>query len=60
MYYNLIEFTFGLYQQALQEIDENGIVTRYLNLDLTELELPLVTESKVIEENYTNNNIKSL
>lgn len=55
MYYNLIEFTFGLYQQALQEIDENGIVTRYLNLDLSELELPLVTESKVIEENYKVN-----
>jgi hypothetical protein len=52
MYYNLIEFTLGLNQQALQEIDENGIVTRYLNLDMTELVVPLVTESKVIEENY--------
>ena len=55
MYYNLIEFTLGLNQQALQEIDENGIVTRYLNLDMTELELPLITESKVIEENYKVN-----
>jgi len=55
MYYNLIEFTLGLKQLALQEIDENGIVTRYLNLDLTELEVPLVTESKVVEENYQIN-----
>lgn len=52
MYYNLIEFTFGLNQQALQEIDENGIVTRYLNLDLTVIDVPLITESKVIQENY--------
>lgn len=52
MYYNKIEFTFGLNQIALQEIDENGICTRYLNLDGTEIEVPLITESKVIEENY--------
>ena len=52
MYYNLIEFTFGLNQKALQEIDDYGIVMRYLNLDMTELEVPLITESKVIQENY--------
>lgn len=55
MYYNLIEFTLGLNQQALQEIDENGVVTRYLNLDLTIIEVTLITESRVIEENYKVN-----
>ncbi len=52
MYYNLIEFTLGLKKQALQEIDEYGVVIRYLNLDMTEIEVPLITESKVIQENY--------
>lgn len=52
MYYNLIEFTLGLKQQVLQEIDEYGVVIRYLNLDMTEIEVPLITESKVIQENY--------
>jgi hypothetical protein len=52
MTYNRIEFTFGLIQEALQEIDEYGNVVRYLELNGDELILPLITESKVIEENY--------
>jgi len=55
MKYNLIEFTLGLKQQALQEINEYGICTRYLNLDGTEINVPLITESRVVEEDYQPN-----
>lgn len=50
MQYILIEFTFGLNCQAYQEV-ENGYVVRYTDLDGNTLELPEVTESRVINAN---------
>ena len=49
--YNLIQFTTGLNQLAIQEI-YNGQVTRYLDLSGNILNLPFSTESIVIESNY--------
>lgn len=46
-----IEFTKGLLQQAYQEIDENQVVINYRDLSGNILELPPVTESKVIDAN---------
>jgi hypothetical protein len=50
MRYILIEFTKGLFQQAYQEVNERGVVVRYLDLNGDELELPEVTESKVLDD----------
>lgn len=51
MRYILIEFTVGLQQQAYQEVNERGVVVRYLDLDGNTLVLPPVTESKVLNDN---------
>jgi hypothetical protein len=48
MKYIKIQFTLGLYCQAYQVLDESMCVINYINLDGTPLELPEVTESKVI------------
>lgn len=52
MKYLLIEFTKGLECQAYQEIDESGVVQRYLDMDGNELVLPKITESRVLNEDY--------
>lgn len=67
MYYNLISYFvteekskfFGLIKttgivenDALQEIDSNGVVTRYLDLQGNEIKLPEVYESYVKTVDY--------
>jgi hypothetical protein len=52
MQYIKIEFTLGLDCEAYQEI-ENGYVINYRTLSGDILELPEVTESRVIDTNPT-------
>lgn len=50
MDYIKIKFTVGLDTEAYQEIS-NGVVVRYCDLGGNTLDLPLVTESHVIDAN---------
>ena len=49
MQYILVEFTDGLEQQAYQEVDDNGNLVGYKNLDGSLLELPTNHECRVID-----------
>lgn len=49
MYYIKIAFTKGLECDAFQEVDDSGIVLRYLDISGIELVLPEITESHVID-----------
>lgn len=50
MRYIRVEFTFGIECLAWQEVDESGVVTRYLDDAGDEIVVPDVTESKVVSE----------
>lgn len=50
MEYIKILFTFGLNCEAYQEIS-NGVVQRYCDLQGNTIDVPSVTESRVIEAN---------
>jgi hypothetical protein len=49
MKYIKIKFTFGLYCEAYQVIDENMCVVGYVDLACQPLELPEVVESHVVD-----------
>lgn len=54
MKYLLIEFTKGISGRAYQELTDDGTqVVRYLDLAGNELALPAVTESRVVNAEYT-------
>ena len=55
MKYIKIQFTLGLEQEAYQVVDENMCVVGYVNLDGSPLELPEVTESKVLTGEILDN-----
>ncbi len=50
MRYIKIEFTKGLQCQAYQEVDAEGIVVNYKDMNGNILELPLDCESSVLED----------
>lgn len=52
MRYILVEFTKGIECQAYQEIDDNNVVQRYVDLYGNELVPPKVTESRVVTGDY--------
>jgi len=55
MKYIKIQFTLGLECEAYQVIDENMRLVNYINLDGSLLELPEVTESKVLTGEILDN-----
>ena len=50
MRYIKIQFTFGLDCVAYQEIDDEGVLVRYLDEEGNTLEVTGVTESHVVED----------